>query len=154
MITKSKEIGDLIKLVSPLMRTKFLFSSRMTPVWILLMKAFWLRAIFLRQCHFQNVLLFYQKSSQLRSGGISLSSFSWIIVTLQSYIMNAPLYSCCLLFFTARADTLPGEAKQAKQWTFSVRQLHQKNCHRIKTPSSKLMILVTFCFHTQKIVKN
>ena len=30
------------------------------------------------------------------------------IVTLQSYIMNASLYACCLRFFKARADTLPG----------------------------------------------
>ena len=57
-------------------------------------------------------------------------------------------------FFKARADTLP---RGAKQWKFAVRQLWllrqkwqilkmtlpQKNDHRIKTPSSKLMILVS-----------
>ena len=57
--------------------------------------------------------------------------------------------------FKARADTLP---REAKQWKFSIRQLWllrqewqilkmilpQKNGHRIKTPSSKLMILVSY----------
>ena len=88
---------------------------------------------------------------------MSLSSFPHM-VTLQSYVMNASLLIFMLSsLFKARADTLPGGAKQ---WTFSVRQLWllrqewqilkmtlpQKNGHRIKTPSSKLMILVSSCW--------
>ena len=42
------------------------------------------------------------------------------IVTLQNYVMNVSLYSCCLRFYKARANTLPGGAKQ---WKFLVRQL-------------------------------
>ena len=67
-------------------------------------------------------------------------------------------------FFKARADTLPGGSKQ---WKFSVRQLWllrqkwqilqmtlpHKNGHRIKTPSSKLMILVSFCWEKKRIVR-
>ena len=52
------------------------------------------------------------------------------------------------LLYKARADTLPGEAKQWK-WTFEIEEqilkmtLPQKNGHRIKTPLSKLTILVS-----------
>ena len=67
--------------------------------------------------------------------------------------------------FKARADTLPGEAKQSK---FSVRQLWllrqerqilkmtlpQKNRHRIRTSSSKLMILVSICWENDFIQIN
>ena len=64
--------------------------------------------------------------------------------------MLAPLYK-------ARADTLPGEAKQWEKFgtyivTFEIEgqilkmTLPQNNGHRIKTPSSKLMILVSSCW--------
>ena len=56
---------------------------------------------------FKILLLFYQKS-QLRSGGISLSSFPGI-VTLQSYVMNDSLYSCCLHFSKQEQTLYPGE---------------------------------------------
>ena len=111
----------------------------------------------------QNLLLFYQKS-RLRSGGISLSSFPGI-VTLQSYIMNASPLLMLSSVLKARADTLSGGTKQ---WKFAVRQLWllrqkwqilkltlpQKNGHRIKTPSSKLMILVSFCWKRNSICFN
>ena len=51
-------------------------------------------------------------------------------------------------FFKARADTLPGEANQ---WKFS---LPQKSHHRIKTPSSKLTILVSSCWKKNFIRNN
>ena len=96
------------------------------------------------------------------------------IVTLQNYVINAFLYACCLRFtkevqplwfYKARANTLP---KGAKQWKFSVRQswllkqkwqilkmtLPQKNGHRIQTPSSKLMILVSSCWKKNFIYDN
>ena len=87
------------------------------------------------------------------------------IVTLQNYVMNSSLYSCSLRFYKARANTLPGGAKQ---WKFSVRQswllrrkwqilkitLPQKNDHRIQTPSSKLMILVSYCWKKNFIRNN
>ena len=94
------------------------FSSRMTPRSLILWRRFDSRTIFLRQCHFQNLLLFYQKS-RLRTGGISLSSFSGI-VTLQSYVMNASLYSYCLRFSKQEQILYPGEPNKLK---FAVRQL-------------------------------
>ena len=68
-------------------------------------------------------------------------------------------------FYQARANTLPGGAKQ---WKFLVRQLWllrqkwqilkmtlpQKNGHRIQTPSSKLMILVSSCWKNNFIRNN
>ena len=72
--------------------------------------------------------------------------------------MLAPLYK-------ARADTLPGEAKQWKNFgtqivTFELEgqilkvTLPQKNGHRIKTPSSKLTILVSSCWGKNFIHNN
>ena len=79
-------------------------------------------------------------------------------------------YECFSLFmlssfYKARTDTLPGGAKQ---WKFSVRQLWllrqkwqilkmtlpQKSGHRIQTPSSKLMILVSSCWKNNFIRNN
>ena len=68
-------------------------------------------------------------------------------------------------FYKERANALPGGAKQ---WKFSVRQLWllrqkwqilkmtlpQKNSHRIQTPSSKLMILVSSCWKKNFIRNN
>ena len=72
--------------------------------------------------------------------------------------MLAPLYK-------ARADTLPGEAKQWKICGTSVvtfeiegqkkeKTLPQKNGHRIKTPSSNLTILVSSCWGKNFIHNN
>ena len=69
------------------------------------------------------------------------------------------------LFFKARADTLHGEAKQWKFFGMSLRLLRpkwqifkmtlpQKNGHGIKTPSSKLMILVSSCWKKNCIQNN
>ena len=85
------------------------FPSKMTPRSFILMKVvlilwpyFWGNVIF-KICF----SLFYQKS-RLRSEGISLSSFPGI-VTLQSYKMNASLYSCCLRFSKHEQTLYPGE---------------------------------------------
>ena len=75
-----------------------------------------------------------------------------------SLFMLAPLYK-------ARADTLPGEAKQWKICgtsivTFEIEgqilkmTLPQKNGHRIKTPSSKLTILVSSCWGKNFFIHN
>ena len=68
-------------------------------------------------------------------------------------------------FFKARADTLPGEAKQWKifgtslrllrpKWQIFLMTLPQKNGHGIKSPSSKLMILVSSCWKKNCIQNN
>ena len=60
-------------------------------------------------------------------------------------------------FFKARADSLPGEAKQWKIYGTSIEtfetevsnsenDIAQQYGHRIKTPPSKLMILVSSCW--------
>ena len=71
--------------------------------------------------------------------------------------MNVSLLFMLSIFFKARAETLPGEAKQWKFWVCQLWLLRQKlpilkmtfpqkNGHRIKTPSSKLVILVSSCW--------
>ena len=68
-------------------------------------------------------------------------------------------------FFKARADTLPGDAKHWKnfgtslqllrpKWQILKMTLPQKNGHRIKTPSSKLMILVSSCLKKKNCIQN
>ena len=88
----------------------------------------------------------------------SREEFLWVaprIVMLQSYVNSNVCFSLFMLalLYKAKADTLPGEAKQWKifgTWivTFEIEgqilkmTLPQKNGHRIKTASSKLSILV------------
>ena len=83
------------------------------------------------------------------------------IVTVQSYVMDESLYAWCLHFSKQ-------EQIEAKQWKFFgtlllfLRQkwqmlkmtLPQKNGHRIKTPTSKLMILVSSCWKKNFIRNN
>ena len=64
-------------------------------------------------------------------------------------------------FLKAIADTLPGGTKQWKiigllrqKWQILKITLPQKNGHRIKTPPSKLMILVSSCWKKNCIRKN
>ena len=68
-------------------------------------------------------------------------------------------------FFKARADTLTGEAKQWKifgtslwllrqKWQILKMPLPQKNGHRIKTPSSKLMNFVSSSWEKNVIRNN
>ena len=72
----------------------------------------------------------------------------------QSYVMNASLYSCWLPFTKQEKTLYPGKPNNGnfwyrKLWTFEIEEqilkmtLPQKNGHRIKTPSSKLTILVS-----------
>ena len=67
-------------------------------------------------------------------------------------------------FFKARADTLPKEANNGKflirqlpllrqKWQILKMTLPQKNGHRIKTPSSKLMILL-WSFWKKNFIRN
>ena len=131
----------------------------MTPRSIIWWWRFDSRAIFLRQCHFQNLLLLYQKS-RLRSGGISLSSSPWI-VTMQSYVMNASLYSCCFCFSKQEQTLYPGEPNNGNFryvncdfWDRSGKFLPQKNGRKIKTPSSKFRSLVSYCWEKNSIRNN
>ena len=92
------------------------------------------------------------------------------IVTLQNYVVNHECFSLFMLssFYKARANTLP---RVAKQWKLSVRQLYllrqkwqilkmtlpqkkRPTGHRIQTPSSKLMILVSSCWEKNDIRNN
>ena len=106
--------------------------------------------------------LLYQKS-RLRKGGLSLSSSP----DCNTAKLRNECFSLFMLssFFKARADTLPGEAKQWKMFgyvivTFETEvanfeiTLPQKHGHRIKTPSSKLMILVSSCWENNSIRNN
>ena len=109
------------------------------------------RAIFLKQCHFHwgREEFLWVPSPDCNTAELCNECFSLFMLSS---------------FLKARADTLPEEAKQWKifgtmrllrqKWQILKITLPQKNCHRILTPSSKLMILVSFCwkkeFYTQQ----
>ena len=82
------------------------------------------------------------------------------IVTLQNYVINASLYSRCLRFTKQEQTLYPGEPKYWKLWLLRQKwqilkmTLPQKNGHRIQTPSSKLMILVSSCWKKNLIRNN
>ena len=87
------------------------------------------------------------------------------IVTLQNYVMNASLYSCCLRFTKQEQTLYPGEPNNGnfryvncdfwdRSGKFGKWHCLRKNGHRIQTPSSKLMILVSSCWKKNFIRNN
>ena len=65
-------------------------------------------------------------SSKLMILVSSCWEFLWVaswMVTLQIYVMNASLYSCCLRFSKQEQTLYPGGGGGGKQWKFSIRQL-------------------------------
>ena len=154
MITNFKEVREYIKLVSAWMHRKFLFQQNDTKFnnvdegIFILEPFFWGNVIF-------KICFFYIKSHDW-----GREEFLWVASPdCNTAKLCNECFSLFMLssFFKARADTLPGGAKQ---WKFAVRQLWllrqkwqifkmtlpQKHGNRIKTPSSKLMILVSFCW--------
>ena len=108
------------------MHRKFFFQQNDTKInnfdegVLILEPLFWGNVIF--------KICFCSSKLWLRSGGISLSSFPWN-VTLQSYVMNGSLYSCCLHFSKQEQTLYSGEPN-----------------NRIKMPWSNLVTLVSFCW--------
>ena len=91
-------------------------------------------------------------------------TFFWSNIIVQNLLI-ASLYSCCLLFSKQEQTQYPGKPTMdyfryvncdfwdRSLWQILKMTLPQKNGHRIKTPSSKLIILVVILlekeFYTQ-----
>ena len=129
----------------------------MTPRSLIFMKAFWFYGRFLRQCHFQNLLLPSQKSQLWLSRKISFvwlprvkclfllckTKRAWIkrsihYVTLQCYTFGGAA--------THRYSSVPQSWFLIQKKQIVKMTLPEKNGSRIKTLSSKSLILVLFCW--------
>ena len=135
----------------------------MTPRLVILKKAFWFLSHFSEAMSFSKFASFCIKSHDWGN-----EEFLWVpspdcnTAELRNECFSLFMPSS---FYNARANTLPGGAKQ---WKFSVHQLWllrqkwqiwkitlpQKNGHRIQTPWSKLMILVSSCWKKNFIRNN
>ena len=131
----------------------------MTPRSVILMKAFWFSSHSSEAMSFSKFASFVSK--------VTNEEFLWVPPPdCNTAELHNECFSLFMLssFYKARANTLPGGGKQCKflvrqlwllrqKWQIWKMTLPQKNCHRIQTPSSKLMILVS-SFWKKNIIHN
>ena len=153
-INNFKKTREKIKKLCALMCIEF-FSQQMTPISLILMKAFW----------------FYGRFSEAMSFSKFATSVSKVRFDVPKIsIVWLPRVKCLLLLWKTKTAWIkrnthyvtlqrynPGEATQRnssrpQSWLLIEKKqilkmtLPQKNGSRIKTPSSKLLILESFCW--------
>ena len=104
-ITNFKEIRDLIKIISEYMRRKYLFQQQDTKI-----NNFDEGVLILEPLFWGNVIFKFASFVSKVTIEVGRNFFECLprIVTLQSYVMNASLYSSCLRFSKQEQTLYPG----------------------------------------------